>query len=134
MDAARLEEDDMDIKDLIIDTYRTAIANGAGSSGGAQAVWKAIKRAEGYRHLRAPCWSEQVWLNTSSRRSYRCPLACVLADLGLCDAWLAREFGGYCAFYPRTKRSRREADNVLADVLTALDRLAGLKSANDSAA
>lgn len=62
-----------------------------------------------FRHLRAPCWNEQIAANSGGKgpRSYKCPLARMMNACGA-DMY-GGEFGSHSAAYPRTKRSLEAA-------------------------
>lgn len=99
---------------LIINTYRTARAEGDTRVCAAQRAWLAVRKQPGYRHLRAPYWNERIERNGSSCKSYRSPLGQVLGVGSL-------EYGSHSAKYPRTKRSKREGAEVEETVLAHLD-------------
>jgi len=95
-----------------------ALARGAGKTPeeAAQAAWMAVRALPEYRHLRAPCWDEQVGrFNTGCRRSYASPLGCILGV-----SW-SGHYGQHSAKWPRTVSSLREAAEVRRRVIAALE-------------
>lgn len=106
---------DSDDRTYIAVLYHHLRAEGRGRADAAQQVWLALRTTPGYKHLRAPYWSEKLHRNGSSVRSYRSPLGDVLGVTG--------EFGRHCARWPRTVRSEAEAANAAARVLDALDAM-----------